>query len=475
MSDLAEHHLGSDPSSYADDILMRALLMQSHMDTTASALSAMKEEISIKMGPASDGDAEDEFARYIQQAETAISASRSAKVVIGKAVRSLQELKARNLTLNRDSDKEFNDALLGAEEIAEYSRKLGENVYAIVREEGRTEPVTFSSIKSAAVGTANAVFSTKQQAVTESEPFSTMRTRFKSLAPTLIELQAFCADLDNTYEFDQPVPPWVLRSKELAAAKIVSVDAEDEIRRLKEEIQAGKRELRTKLQDLGERDVKIEVLEKRVGDAAKKTAKIKELEIATQEHMQAISNLQQNVQEKTKDLGRLMDERDRAVAAAEDYRKRTGETSSKKGDIELSGVSSREVERLKDEVLVLERTNKYLRQANQREIRARDSAADSWLHTPLLPTTDSAIDEHGSTPRSALADLTNLPSMARLVDLQSLLQDPEGVVGKNKKQRLQWKPKKLTPQYMLEEQEGRWAEIWGGWDIARFGSVSVLG
>jgi dynactin 1 len=328
------------------------------------------------------------------------------------------------------------------------------------------------------------VFSTKAHPVNETDPFSTMLARLSALTPSLVELSAFVGDLDNTFEFEKPTPPWVLRSKELAAAKVVSVDAEEEIRRLKEDIQAGKRELRTKIQDLEERDVKIEVLEKRVGDAAKKASRIKELEGITKENRETITRMQQSLQEKLDETERLMAERDRAVAAADEYLKRSGDPNAKKGEVEMSGASKREVERLKSEIGVLERTNKFLRETNRREQRARDAAADSWLRAPLTrsfgppPSSKRSSgvpsDQGVSDPRLALADLTNLPHAARLVDLTTLLQDGEGGEEKSKR-RLRWQPKKLTPQYVLEEQEGRWAEIWGGWEARGWGAAGPVG
>src|ERR1700744_1504554 len=110
MSDLSEHHLGTDLSSYADDILMRTLLMQSHLETTASAITVLRSRVQLKVSPTSEDETEDELARFVQQADATVSQSRSAKVVVGKAIRSLQELKARSLSLNQSGDREFNVA-----------------------------------------------------------------------------------------------------------------------------------------------------------------------------------------------------------------------------------------------------------------------------------------------------------------------------------------------------------------------------
>ena len=125
MSHLAEIHLSATLDAYADDVLMRTLLMQSHLETTAAALSLIKSETQSRISIIPDEE-DDGVAAFVQKADSMIAQSRSAKVVVGKTIRALQELKSRSLSLTTDTIGAFEECEKGTEQLALYTRQLGE-------------------------------------------------------------------------------------------------------------------------------------------------------------------------------------------------------------------------------------------------------------------------------------------------------------------------------------------------------------
>ncbi|KAK5012326.1 hypothetical protein LTR60_004439, partial [Cryomyces antarcticus] len=83
MTHLASIHIQEDHSSYADEVLMRTLLIQSHLENTAAALALTKAMVQSKVQPSlekGEGNG-NEVERFAQKADSMITHSRSAKVI----------------------------------------------------------------------------------------------------------------------------------------------------------------------------------------------------------------------------------------------------------------------------------------------------------------------------------------------------------------------------------------------------------
>src|ERR1700742_2102507 len=106
MKHLSELHLGNSLESFAEEVLMRALLIQSNLENTATVLAASKADILQRASP--DDSAIDEDRILFQRgSDSTLSALRSAKVIAGKLHHLLRDMKARNLSLNTDTSSKF--------------------------------------------------------------------------------------------------------------------------------------------------------------------------------------------------------------------------------------------------------------------------------------------------------------------------------------------------------------------------------
>ena len=463
MSHLAEIHLSATLDAYADDVLMRTLLMQSHLETTAAALSLIKSETQSRISIIPDEE-DDGVAAFVQKADSMIAQSRSAKVVVGKTIRALQELKSRSLSLTTNTIGAFEECEKGTEQLALYTRQLGEKMYSVLMEEGRTEPITFAEIRPTLFHTAKASFPGSTDIPNELDLFFAMGTTFRALTDALANLNALSSSLSSTAEFERAPAPWVLRSKELAASKIVSVDAEEEIRRLKDEVHARATALKLRDQEIEEKGVKIELLEARTRDASKKATRIKELESRIEELRGRERALVEESEKRGKEIRALEDERERWAAQAAIQAKigQNGGSGGEKRDAGADKVATkRELEILGEEIRVLESANRFVRRSHRKDLIKATLSVDSWLRVPVKPGSNlqvSRTQTRAKAGRKALEELVNLPARTQYVDLTPY----------PPKERLKWRPLVQTPLYQLKEQEVRRAEAWISWDMKAF-------
>ncbi|KKY22497.1 putative 90s preribosome component rrp12 [Diplodia seriata] len=480
MSHLAETHLGDGLEGYANDIVMRTLLMQSHLETTAAALMLVKGEVQTRV-PSHGEDDYDGVDRFISKTEEIIAQSRSAKVIVGKSLRTLQELKARSLTLQNDTLNSFEECQDASDDLAHYVRKMGENVFQLLHEDSRTEPFAISEVRSAMFRASEEVFS-----VSESEMYATFSARLRKLGEDLTELVNITSDLELTVEFEKHPAPWVLRSKELQDSKIVSVDTEEEIRRLKEEVHARSMQIKLQEQKHEEAAVKIELLESRTRDSSKKAQRITELEKKLEENKSREKQLAEALETQVRDLAGLETEKEKWKAQAEQAKAieaaMGGEGKHDSGG-EKTVATKREIDALKTDIQYLEAANRYLRQSNRREHIGKVAANTSWLRTTLVPPSkiaasaaDGGAQNADAMPRrrlAALQEITNLPAVSKLVNLKDTgdAEEESGVENaaentRPRNSKLRWRPMKSTPQWQLSELELRraeaWEALWGG-------------
>ncbi|KAF2096387.1 hypothetical protein NA57DRAFT_58305 [Rhizodiscina lignyota] len=443
MSHLSEIHLREGLESYADEVLMKTQLMQSHLESTAAALQNAKVAILLAIPHAADDDT-DEVNLLADRTEEMIAFSRSARVIVSKTLRSLQEMKARSLSLQPNTVESFDDGRNSTEDLAAYARKLGQSLFNLLHEEGRTEPAGLGDVLPTMRRVADTSFSTS-----ESEVFSTFTFKLRALTERLADLNSMASDLDMTTEFERTPAPWVLRSKELQDSKLISVDAQEEIRRLKDEVHERATQLKLRDQNLEEAGLKIEHLESRMRDAGMKVNRIVELEKAVEDGKTRLKDMVDEVDKQMREMEEVQADRDKwKTAAAEVKVSDATQGSVRAGDLPVG--SLREMDSLKSQVKHLEVAIKYLKDVARRKQREEEAANTAWLSTPLVPPREQKqkVAEIKREGFEWLDRLTSLPSTAKMIKLEP------------QEKKLKWQPKKMTPQYQLSEQELLALDAW---------------
>lgn len=457
LSHLAEVHIPNSLASYADDVHMRTVVMQSHLENAATAISSAKSMVQTSIIVAGDDD--DELAQvFARKSDAIITSTRSAKVVIGKAVRALDDLKSRSLSLAPDTVQTFEQCETATGELASFSRHVGDDLFTLLHEEGRTEPFTYHEVQSTVHRTTSVVFTSN-----ESDLFSTYANKLRTLTASLMELAALASDLSMTEEFERSPAPWVARSRQLKASKTVPVDAEEELRRLKEETHERARMIAIRDQTLEESSVKIELLESRMRDATKKNERITELESKIADAKKREAELAESIESQNRELTAAEADKERWKKVADETKAIGVVASGSQAGQERAVATAREMEALKTEITSLQAAVRFLREDNRRTKLAAPQNLD-WLDAPLRKATSKNQQRKAlvlTEGEDVLNDLMDLAATANVYDLSTMPQN-----------RLAWRPASSTPQYHVARQREDY-ESWSSWreSVVRKGKV----
>ena len=481
---------GQDLESVADNLHMRAVLVQSHLESAAIALHTARAMVQRIVPPSDD---EDEAAQHFaRRTELAISQTRSTKVVAGKAVRALEELKSRSLSLMPDTLEAFERCERASQVLSELARSVGLDLHVLLHKDGRSEPYTYSevqmAVRNATLAVARTTTTTSAIAVDADEDlFAAYMGKLRTVASQVADVAALSSDLSQTLEFERVTPPWVIRGHEIKAPKAVSVDAEEELRRLREEHTEARRLIARRDNDLGTAQLKIETLESKMRDAQSKASVIAELEQSVAAEKTAVKQLKEDIEKQDRELKTLESERDRWKKAADEAEELEGDGGEEKDNAEESSSdedrvrlsrkkamsrqakeraveSSETTALLRKEIYCLQMIVRYLREDNRRA-RITEQASQAWLAEPLLMRTRKEQQLHeqqkpraravATEARQVLGELVNMASSARVYDLGAQL--PED--------RLAWRPLKSSPRYHAAKMAEDYA-AWKQWKEA---------
>ncbi|CAG8982572.1 hypothetical protein HYALB_00007288 [Hymenoscyphus albidus] len=457
MSHLGEVHISNGLASYADDVHMRTLIMQSHLENAAAAISAARTMVQTVIPV--QGEEDEHGQHFARKTETVISATRSAKVIVSKAVRALEELKTRSLSLTPDTIQSFEQCETATEELATFSRHVGFDLCKLLHEEGRTDPFTYHEVQNSVHRTTTSIL-----ASSESDLFSAYSNRLRTLTTSLVDLAALASDLEMTQEFERAAAPWVLRSQQLKTSKTITIDAEEEMRRLKDDHHERLREIALRDQTLEEANVKIELLESRMRDATKKNEKITELEKKIEDAKRREIELSESLDSQNKEITSLDADREKWRKVAEDAKALGIAAPGSKAGKERAVATAREMDALKTEIESLQAAVRYLREDN-RCARLTDPQSHDWLEAPLAKPKSKEEQRRAlvvSEGQDVLNELLKLASTAQVFDLSTM---PEN--------RLAWRPLNSTPQYHVAKQRENYV-AWDGWKANVVKKAQVL-
>ncbi|KAJ9223555.1 hypothetical protein DTO271D3_1635 [Paecilomyces variotii] len=468
LSHLAETLIPPSLETFADEIYMRSMLTQCYLDHAGSSILRIKSVLQAKLPEPTEQDEEGPF--IYNKLDSLATQARGLKVVVSKIARSLEELKSRSLALSGETAESFEKAEAAARELSELIRQLGENAVLLVNEEGRTAPFTYSEIMSNMSQTAASLVQPSAANSDGDDALNLLAGKIRTLGEDLEELSGIATDLSLTTEFERRPSPWIARAQELKSNKTISPDADEEIRRLKNEINEASTALGVKDKTLEEQAIKVEHLESRMRDASKKAAMVKELEAKFEEMQAREIELSSIVENQKKELESLETERDELKSRLERAKRMSGSAAAAAAgegaivDNAASLAAIRENESLRAEVDSLQAAVRFLREENRRANLLdpysvqRSTNMYSWLDVPLAQTKHSPEQErmhkNAAESRDVLTHLLKLTKESRVPDLKSTL-PPEG------SNRLAWRPAKTTYRYqVLQQRENfeRWVE-----------------
>ncbi|KAF4989854.1 hypothetical protein FGRMN_8855 [Fusarium graminum] len=460
LSHLGEVHISTTLANYADDIHMKTMIMQSHLDSAAVAFNTSR--VLVQRVVPADGDDEELAQHFVKKSDAVVTNTRGAKVIAAKAVRALQELRTRSLSLLPDTNDAFDQCYEATQELANLARQIGLGLHNLfTTDESRVEPFTYAEVQSAVHKTVLTVSTSS-----ESDLFSTYLSKLRDVTTQITDLASLATDLDQVQEFDVAPAPWRLRSQELKALKTIPVDAEEELRRLKEEHSEARRTIAQRDEHLSTAVLKIETLESRMRDAQANIDRITQLQIELEASGQQIGNLKEEIEKQDRELKNLESERDKWKKIASDSRAFAdgADAAGAKAGQERAVATAREMDALKKDIESLQSAVRYLREDNRRA-RTSEQHKHEWLAEPLKKSVSVAEQRRNmitTEGKDVLGELVKMASSASLYDFSALPQD-----------KLAWKPARSTPQYHAAKQAEDYA-TWGAWQESVLKRAHVL-
>ncbi|PYI08435.1 hypothetical protein BO78DRAFT_71832 [Aspergillus sclerotiicarbonarius CBS 121057] len=467
LSHLAETLLPASLETFADELCMRSMLAQSYTDHAASAISRLKSIFQSKLVVPEGGDEEHTF--LYNKMEGLVSQARGLKVAMGKINRALEDLRSRSLALSQDVVGPFKQAEEAAKDLSDLTRQIGENIVFLIIDESRTEPLTLDEVLNNMSQISTLYAQPSETGSESSDTMSLIGNRLRSLGGLLEELDSIASDLSITTEFEKRPSPWLVRAEELKSNKTISPDADEEIRRLKNEIHEASTALGVKDKTIEEQAIKVELVESRMRDASKKASMVKDLETEIENIRTRELELEGTVDRQRKDLEALEAERDDIKSRLEKVKRISGTTgaTATEGvvvDVGVSLATMRENEALRAEVESLQAAVRYLREESRRSNMLdpfsvqRSAEMYSWLDVPLTEAhatpQEEKIQHTASESREVFTHLLKLTKDSNICDLKSTMTRENG-------NRVGWRPSKTKLRYqVLKQRENfeRWAE-----------------
>ncbi|KAJ6160847.1 Dynactin [Penicillium chermesinum] len=467
------------PETFADALCMKAALSQSYLDHAATAVARLKSLVDAKLS--APGEDSEENALSFEKLDAFVSQARGFKVAMGKIYRAVEDLRSRSLALSDRAAEPFKNAESFTRDLSDLTRKLGEAVLSLTSEEGREEPAILEDVFDS-MSRAAAAFAQDSESATEAnDPVSLLSNKLRDLGTLLEELDAISNDLSQTTEFERGAHPWIARSSELKSNKTISPDADEEIRRLKNEIHEVSTALGVKDNTLEEQGIKIELLESRMKEASKKASMVKDLEVRIEELRTASAELQKTVDEQKKELQTAENERDDYKTRLERLKRASGTAGAGEGvviDNEASLAAVQENESLRAEVASLQSAVRFLREENRRSNLLnpysvqRSTNMHAWLDAPLTQTNPTTEQEKmrrtALESRDVFTHLLKLTKESRITDLRSTFaasdESEDATVN-----RTAWRPAKSRLRYQVLQQREN-LEHWKEWrdDIVEY-------
>jgi len=434
--------------SYADDVLMRTKLMQSYLENTATALLCTKAMVSRGSESIRQGE-DDGLAEFAGKADNISLQSCSAKVIVGKVVRSLEDLKAHSKSTSTDSLGAFKQCQNLTSSIATAAREFGRHLQHAIDEKEDERASVSDALQSALSKLGSTVFADSESL----DPLATFSIRLRTVMDQLTSLLTLTSDLSQTTEFERSPPPWILRSQALKSSKLTSISTEEELKRLQDAMQERSMQLRLRDQSLEEQSIKIELFESRARDATAKANKITELQLLVDAGKEREKKLVAAIQSQLSSARTLQEERDTWKRLADERQPpRDDDAESASQTRARALAAARQVESLKAEVQGLQGAVRYLRRDDRRAGFPRhDKKNMAWLNEPLLHKRgkdQERSDKIVKDGRDVFAALLELVANAEMVDLRRL---PEN--------KLAWRPAREKSSWRVLRQREEW-ERW---------------
>ncbi|KAL8653634.1 MAG: hypothetical protein Q9210_001986 [Variospora velana] len=444
VTHLAEVHINDSLERYADDIHARALTMQGQLESTLIALAHTKVVAELRLKPpdtVKDGEDPD-LQAFSHKLDSLIAQTRNAKAIMGKAIRQLDDLQTRSLTLDQAALPDIQRSQASTSDLSDSTRSFGQSITAIL-EESSSEPLDARDLLSAAT--------------TFDHTLSSLSNKVLTATTSLQAFYNLTANLSHTVEMTDTShsPPWQLLAEKLATETTTLAAHENEIAQLNDEAREKSTALAMRDKSLEDLHVKLETLEKRAAESGGRRERARELEKIVEAAKEREVELILTVNRLRSERNDLREQRDSTVSRPEGPPGSSAVVDQPGGLRETSSEASLvRISSLEAEIQTLQAAIRHLRAASYAHTI---SSAWDFLGKPLVPqpsAREQRVRLRQSEAKSVVSELLRLATDAAngMVRLKE----------RKKGERLGWRPARETCSWQVGRAKEEWEE-WREW------------
>ena len=447
MIHLAEIHITDDLEHYPDRVLSHAAVMQSHLENAALTLAQLKISLenTAAIPEANGAEDDEEYSAVFEKIDILISSSRSAKVISSKAIRQLEDLKSRSLTLEPSTLKIIEQTQESTSEFSNLIRGFSESAFRSLNSDLQEDDMSTTKISHALSSGSMGI--------------SSLSSKLHSTTSQLQSFYNMTNSLTQTVEFPSPPPPppWKLLAQRMRDENSETAAREIELNKIRDEISEKNTTLAIKDKMLEELSVKTEVLEKRVNESGGRRERVRELESAAEAAKAKEKDYVGKLTQLRKELEKVEVDRDAWKKGAQSHPSlsQPGQPPAAPTEGITSVASLQHIEHLKAEIAALQSSIRYLRASQHQTFL---STSHAYLSAPLTPPSQPP-------PPIQREAKDVLHEMLHLISRSS--SQPIKLEPRRQEDRLRWRPVRETSEWQAQRQREEWEE-WREWrdDVA---------
>lgn len=474
LLDLAEKCILESTETAACQMSAHTAMIESYCESTSGQLSMLTRLVQSKLGKASD----DEAIHFDKKMDQFITKLRTIKYIAGKAFQSLEELRLGSMCIAQPGWTMFSDTEDSARSLSQVVRDIGSSVTRLLADEENAIEWTYSTILEKLQAEICLPQSSQDRQDHKEDVFTFLTARVQTLQSMVENLASRSSDVGTAVEFEKNPLPWLARAKEIKAQKIVSQDVQDQLRKLKSQVENQAVTLSEKDRQLEERQIKIDLLESRTKETKQNADSILRLKAEVETLLTEKEATERELLQSIQEVEALTQTRQAELSELEAFK----QAHLSGGHVAVAGTPGvhdetlvlqlkSEIHFLNTEILSLQAAVRYLKRDNYKlkipsATASAAAASYQWLDKPIRTRAVHGRDAERLRTESedvfnGLLELakTSKPLALKLPDANS---------------KTSWRAAKDTPRYQALRQREE-LESWHSWKQDLVKRANLLG
>ena len=474
LLDLAEKCILESTETAACQMSAHTAMIESYCESTSGQLSMLTRLVQSKLGKASD----DEAIHFDKKMDQFITKLRTIKYIAGKAFQSLEELRLGSMCIAQPGWTMFSDTEDSARSLSQVVRDIGSSVTRLLADEENAIEWTYSTILEKLQAEICLPQSSQDRQDHKEDVFTFLTARVQTLQSMVEDLASRSSDVGTAVEFEKNPLPWLARAKEIKAQKIVSQDVQDQLRKLKSQVENQAVTLSEKDRQLEERQIKIDLLESRTKETKQNADSILRLKAEVETLLTEKEATERELLQSIQEVEALTQTRQAELSELEAFK----QAHLSGGHVAVAGTPGvhdetlvlqlkSEIHFLNTEILSLQAAVRYLKRDNYKlkipsATASAAAASYQWLDKPIRTRAVHGRDAERLRTESedvfnGLLELakTSKPLALKLPDANS---------------KTSWRAAKDTPRYQALRQREE-LESWHSWKQDLVKRANLLG